>query len=223
MHITRTAVVATAISAGLILHAGFAQEAEKAAPTGASIRMTEPPTKEVLAFVAIARGAFANAPCAQLLSREELTRPGAMGKDWKLHSCEQYGDAKDGIHELLYVAEKPLLDLVRKVEIVLNMKVFSNAAAAREYALERAFSGAAPTESKVHRATLYFGKEGFPGDFCFGPELFVRGNVVVEYGSDITPVVSKRVDACLLELLTRKMSANQAPEDTARKLADPQR
>ncbi|MDY0126279.1 MAG: hypothetical protein RBS09_08820 [Anaerolineaceae bacterium] len=122
----------------------------------------------------------------------------------------EYGEAKNDIRELLYIAQKPLLDLAEKVEIVLALKVFPNAGAAREWALERALSGAAPTEWKINLAKTYFCKAGSPGEFCFGPHLFVRGNVVVGYGSDIVPVVSERVDTSLQKLIPLYNISQQA-------------
>ena len=222
MTFIRTLMAAAAMSVSVLLHAGCAQEVPAFAPTEGDSQLPDAPTRKADAFVAMARGAFTNTPAGQLLSREVLSRPDALGGDWKLYSSEDYGGARGGIRELLYVAQKPLLDLAKKDEIVLNIKVFQSAAVAREWALERALSGAAPTEWKINRARAHFGMSGFPGEFCFGPELFVRGNIVVGYGSDIVPIVSERVDEALKKLMHKEKTANQAP-DTARKLADPQR
>jgi hypothetical protein len=216
-------MVAVATFGIIMLNTGCAQEAPRTALGEGNIQLDTPPSPEVNAFVATARVAFAKTSAGRICSREMLSRPDALGGDWKLYSSETYGQPGGGIHELLYVAQKPLLDLVKKDEIVLNIKVFPSAATAREWALARALAGAAPTEWKINRAKEYFDKSGLPGEFCFGPELFVRGNVVVGYGSDIVPIVSERVDSVLQKLMHQQKLANQAPEDTARKLADPQR
>lgn len=206
-------VAATALTAGLMVHAGFAQEAAEAISAGAA--RTELPLPETAEFMAAARKAFAQAPAAPLFTPEELARPGAMGSDWELHSSAPPGDPLPGVQEILYVAAQPLLDFAQKDEIVLNLKVFPGAAEAREWVLARAFSGAAPSAWLVKRAAGYFGQAGSPGEFCFGPELFVRANVAVTYGSDITPAVSERVDARLRELMAQKAPAGNAPAEPA--------
>jgi len=165
-----------------------------------STPVSDAETTEMARFVTSARAAFAKASGGKSLSPEQLAVPDALGKDWKLYSSQEYGGAESGIHELLYTAQKPMLVLSRRDEIVLNIKVFSTVPAAREWALQTALAGAAPMADLVNRAKSHFGKAGLPGDFCFGPDLFVRGNVVVEYGNDVTPVVSDHVDASLLKL-----------------------
>ena len=205
-------MVVAVVFGSIMLNAGCAQEVPRTALGGGDIQLDTPVTPEVNAFVAMARAAFTNTPAGPLLSREVLSEPGALGGDWKLYSSEDYGEAIGGIRELLYLAQKPLLDVVMKDEIVLNIKVFQSATVAREWALERGLSGAAQTEWKVNRARAHFRKSGFPGEFCFGPELFVRGNIVVGYGSAIVPIVSKRVDEALKKLMQKEKTANQAPD-----------
>jgi len=168
-------------------------------------------TTEAARFVEMARAAFAKASKGGSLSPEQLAVPDALGKDWKLYSSEAYGGAESGIHELLYAAQEPMLALSKRDEIVLQIKVFSTVPAAREWALQRALAGAAPTAHLVNLAKIHFGKAGLPGDFCFRPGLFVRGNLVVEYGNDVTPVVSEHVDASLLDCAASAVSYTPLP------------
>jgi hypothetical protein len=167
---------------------------------GPSIPVSNAETTEMTRFVEMARAALAKDSGGKSLSPVQLAAPDALGKDWKLYSSQEYGGAESGIHELLYTAQEPMLVLANRDEIVLKIKVFSTVPAAREWALQTALAGAAPMADLVNRAKNHFGKTGLPGDFCFGPDLFVRGNVVVEYGNDVPPIVPEHVDASLLKL-----------------------
>lgn len=150
-------------------------------------KMIEPGVKE---FFERARQKFAQTPSQVTISADALKKPGALGPGWKYDH-----DADEGDHGRFFqfLGQGAMLKLSGREELVVHLRAFSSAAQAREWALNRAFSGAAPTDSMLRRANRYFGKPECPGDFCFGLWLFVRDNVVVEYGSSMTDEAALRV------------------------------
>jgi HEAT repeat protein len=172
-------------------------------------KMIEPGVKE---FFERARHKFAQTPSRVAISPDTLKKPGAMGSGWKFdHDSEEGGHGRF----LQFLGQGAMLKLSGGDELMVHLRTFPSAAQAREWALNRAFSGAAPTDSMLQRANRYFGKPEYPGDFCFGPWLFNRANVVVEYGSAMTDEaalrVSREVDKQILGL-TPELTPRPAAE-----------
>jgi hypothetical protein len=168
----------------------FLAGCEKSAPTTSL-------SSQVDLFMAQIHESFRTTPASRYLSVDTVSNSLTLNNEWKLTSKDNWGRNTSGIIQLFFLSNQTIIKNGGENGMILNLKVFNDATSAREWALQTAFAGAAPTNYLLERNKKYFGQKNSPGEFCFGPHLFVRGNVVVEFGSDANMAASQRVDNIL--------------------------